>query len=98
VVVAEALEGWDAVGLKALASAATRLEPTAAVALFTAASPALVVVAGGAEAGVDAGAAVRDLVSRFGGKGGGKADLAQGGSLEGDTQEMTSAAREILGS
>ncbi|MGE0042489.1 MAG: DHHA1 domain-containing protein [Vicinamibacterales bacterium] len=96
VVVVEALEGWDAVGLKALASAATRLEPAAAVALFTAASPALVVVAGGASAGIDAGAVVKALLARFGGRGGGKPDLAQAGSLEGDSRGMIQAATEIL--
>ena len=46
-VVAEALDGWDAVGLKALAMAAVSEEPTAAVALFSRAEPALVVIARG---------------------------------------------------
>jgi len=41
-------------------------------------------------------ATVRALVARFGGKGGGKSDLAQGGGLIGDSAALVAAAREIL--
>ena len=96
VVVAEALEGWDATGLKALASAAAASEPKAAVALFTTTTPALVVVARGKDAGIDAGVVLKALVATFGGKGGGKPDLAQGGGLTGSVAEFLAAARELL--
>ena len=49
--------------------------------LFTTTTPALVVVARGASANVDAGAVLKQLTAKFGGKGGGKPDLAQGGGL-----------------
>jgi alanyl-tRNA synthetase len=98
VVVVQALEGWDANGLKALAAAATAVESRAVVALFSTSTPALVVLARGQAAGnVDVAAILKMLLGRFGGKGGGKPDLAQGGGLVGETQELLKAAREALG-
>jgi alanyl-tRNA synthetase len=95
IVIVEALADLDAAALKAMAAAAAA-EPGAAVALFSTTLPALVVVACGAGAGVDAGATLKGLVARFGGKGGGKPDLAQGGGLQGDPATLVSAARELL--
>lgn len=95
-VVAEALDGWDAAGLKALAVAAAAQEPRAAVALFSTSTPALAVVARGPDAGVDAAAVLKALVGRFGGKGGGRPDLAQGGGLNGGANEILAAVRELL--
>ena len=96
IVIVEALEGWDANGLKAMAMAAVAAEPTSAVALFTTTSPALAVIARGPGGGVDAGAALKSLITRFGGKGGGKPDLAQGGGLVAPTDQLITAARELL--
>ena len=95
-VIAEALPDLDAAGLKAMAAAAAA-EPGSAVALFTATSPALVVVASHPAAGLDAGATLKALVAQFGGKGGGKADLAQGGGLNASSDALVAAARELLG-
>jgi alanyl-tRNA synthetase len=94
-VIAEALPDLDAAALKAMAAAAAT-EPGAAVALFTATSPALVVVASHTAAGLDAGATLKALVARFGGKGGGKPDLAQGGGLNAPSDTLVAAARELL--
>lgn len=96
VVVAQALDGWDAAGLKSMAAAVAQ-NPGAAVAVFSAASPALVVVARGREVMVDASAVLKALIERYGGKGGGKPDLAQGGGLTGDVNDIVAAARELLG-
>ncbi len=96
-VVIEALEGWDAQGLKAIAVAAAAERPNAVVALFTMTAPALVVIARGASATADAGAVLKGLVAKFGGKGGGKPDLAQGGGLMGSSAEVTEFARALLG-
>ena len=79
--IAEALEGWDPQGLKAIALAATAAQPEAVVALFTSSTPAQVVIARGPKSNVDAGALLKRLAEKFGGKGGGKPDLAQGGGL-----------------
>ena len=86
--IAEALEGWDPQGLKAIAVAATAAQPEAVVALFTSTTPAQVVIARGANASVDAGALLKQLAAKFGGKGGGKPDLAQGGGLGAPPTEL----------
>ena len=94
-VVAEALDGWDAQGLKAIAVAAVAEKPNAVVALFTTTSPALAVIARGSAATADAGAVLKALVAQFGGKGGGKPDLAQGGGLMGTPAQLIEAARAL---
>lgn len=96
-VLIETLDGWDAQGLKAIAVAAAAVKPTAVVVLFSATTPALVVIARGSAATADAGALMKALVAEFGGKGGGKPDLAQGGGLTGSAVELAAAARRLLG-
>ncbi len=95
-VIVEALEGWDAQGLKAIAVAAAAGNPNAVVALFSTTTPALVVIARGQAATADAGAMLRSLVAQFGGKGGGKPDLAQGGGLSGSQAQLTKAIEGLL--
>ena len=95
-VIVEAIEGWDAQGLKAMAVAAAGIDPAAAIALFTTTAPALAVIAKGANGGIDAGAVLKELVAKFGGKGGGKPDLAQGGGLSGTSAELIASARALL--
>jgi alanyl-tRNA synthetase len=95
--IVEALDGWDAQGLKGIAAAATAAQPAAVVVLFTTTTPALVVVARGANANVDAGAVLKQLTAKFGGKGGGKPDLAQGGGLNATTAQLIEATRAIVG-
>jgi alanyl-tRNA synthetase len=89
------LDGWDAPGLKAVASAMTGMGPVA-TALFSSASPAIVVIARSAGVQADAAATLKRLVERFGGRGGGKPDLAQGGGLTGSVDDMRALARELL--
>ena len=91
--VVAALDGWDAHGLKAIATAATAANPEAVVALFTTVSPAQVVIARGSKARLDAGALLKQLASQFGGKGGGKLDLAQGGGFTAPTAELIAAVK-----
>jgi alanyl-tRNA synthetase len=91
-VIVEALEGWDAAGLKAIAAAATISGRVAVVLL----SRDAIVVARSGEMNVDANAVLRQLAQRFGGKGGGKPDLAQGGGLKGSLEEIASVARELV--
>jgi alanyl-tRNA synthetase len=94
-VVVDALDGWDASGLKMIATEITQHARTA-VALFSASSPCAVVIARSRDLSLDASAVLRALTDRFGGRGGGKADLAQGGGLTGDIADICSAARELL--
>ena len=96
VVLVEALDGWDAQGLKAVAVAAAAAQPNAVVVLFTMTMPALVVIARGTAATIDAGALLKGLVAKFGGKGGGKPDLAQGGGLIATSAELVGGARSLL--
>jgi alanyl-tRNA synthetase len=94
-IVVEAVPDLDAAGLKAMAAAAAS-NPGAAVVLFSASTPALVVVAAHPAAGIDANATLKALVAKFGGKGGGKPELAQGGGLAGDAADLVTAARALL--
>ena len=94
--VVEVIDGWDAQGIKAIAAAITAADPTAAVALFTAANPAQVVVARGAASRIDAGSVLKLLAAEFGGKGGGKADLAQGGGLAGNADDLKAFAKTLF--
>ena len=77
-VLVDAPEGWDAAGLKTLAAAATALEPQLVVALFTTTTPVQAVIAAAPSSGIDASAVLKGLISAFGGKGGGRRELAQG--------------------
>jgi alanyl-tRNA synthetase len=94
--VVEAIDGWDAQGIKAIAAAITAADPNAAAALFTTANPAQVVIARGASSTIDAGAVLKQLAAKFGGKGGGKPDLAQGGGFGAPVAELVAYVRGLL--
>jgi alanyl-tRNA synthetase len=95
--IAEALDGWDAASLKTVAVAATAEAPSAAVALFSRSLPAVAVVARGAESPIDAAAILKALIARFGGKGGGKPEIAQGGGLAASgADDLVAEARRLL--
>lgn len=87
-VIVEAIDGWDAQGVKSIAGAITATNPDAVVVLFTTTTPAQVVIARGSKATIDAGALLKQLAATFGGKGGGKPDLAQGGGFTAPTHEL----------
>jgi alanyl-tRNA synthetase len=91
-VLVDVLEGQDAAGLKAIATAAAAAGRVAAVLI----SREAIVVARSADVHLDANAVLRQLADRFGGRGGGKADLAQGGGLNGSAADIASAARELV--
>jgi alanyl-tRNA synthetase len=93
--VATVVTGWDANGLKNLASALVD-HPASVAVLLGSESPFAIAVARSRDLSFDSGDVVRKLLERFGGKGGGKGAMAQGGGLTGDTQEILRAAREQL--
>jgi alanyl-tRNA synthetase len=94
-VVVEALEGWDATGLKAVASSiAERAGHVAAI--ISAPAPSTLVVARAADVTIDCAAILKQLVAQFGGKGGGRPEMAQGGGLQGPTGDVLKAARDLF--
>lgn len=96
ILVVEALEGWDATGLKAIATAVART-PGVCAALFSTTSPSLVVVSRAPDTTLDAAAVAKALSDQFGGKGGGKPEFAQAGGLTGAIGPMLGSARDFLG-
>ncbi len=89
------IDGWDAAGLKIMASTMAAAGGVAA-ALVSSSVPALVVVVRSADVALDSSKVLRTLVGQFGGRGGGKSDLAQGGGLTGSAEDIADAARRAL--
>ena len=85
----------DQAGLKQLASAIAADSGPAAL-LISAARPSAIVIARGGEATVDAGALLKAIVARFGGKGGGRPELAQGGGVDADPEGIRQFGIELI--
>ena len=94
-VVAASLPTWDAAGLKAIAARIAE-RPTHVAILVGGPEPLPIVVARGTEAGIDAGALLRQLLTRHGGKGGGRPELAQGGGLTSAADDVLASARALI--
>jgi alanyl-tRNA synthetase len=95
-VVIAAMDGWDAGGLKAIAAAIAERPGHAAI-LAAGPPPVAIAVARAADAQLDAGATVRALTAKFGGKGGGRSELAQGGGLNASAADVAAFARTLIG-
>jgi len=85
----------DANGLKTLATAIVT-RPRLIVVLVSTTSPSLVVVARSQDAAIAANQVLAALTSKFGGKGGGKPELAQGGGLGAPSDTILEAARAAV--
>ena len=94
-IVLEALDGWDAAGLKTIASAIAERPGHAAI-LVSGTAPLAVVVARAADVRLDAAAILKSLTAKFGGKGGGRPELAQGGGVNGPAAGVIAFARTLL--
>ena len=94
-VVCRVVDGRDAAGLKALSQAIVA-RPGHVVALVSGSRPTVVVVARSADATTDAAQVVKTLIGRFGGKGGGRPEGAQGGGFDAEPETLRVAAYEIL--
>ena len=90
------MDGWDPNGLKLIASAIVARGGLVA-GLVSAPAPSSLLIAASADVDVDCAAALKQLVAKFGGKGGGRRDIAQGGGAEGDPEQIAANLREILG-
>jgi alanyl-tRNA synthetase len=95
--VAAALTGWDAVGLKTIASRVVERPGHLAV-LVSDPGPAAIVIARAPDLPHDAGALLRVIVARHGGKGGGRPEMAQGGGLTAPAPQILDTARELVAS
>jgi len=89
------VDGWDQNGLKSLAGAITTRAGHLA-ALFSGTSPSAAVIARAPDVAVDCALILKKLIERFDGKGGGRPDLAQGGGLQGDPEEILRLTRELI--
>jgi alanyl-tRNA synthetase len=85
----------DANGLKALATSIVGAPGMVAVLLSTS-RPALVVVARSSDVAVSAQQLLAGLVARFGGRGGGRPELAQGGGLDAEGDAILAHATSLL--
>ena len=85
----------DANGLKTLA-AAIAAHPGYIVVLVSTATPALVVVARSEDRPVQANQLLSALTARFGGRGGGRPEFAQGGGLDASPEQIFEAARTMI--
>jgi alanyl-tRNA synthetase len=85
----------DANGLKTLAAAVVA-RPGHLVVLVSTSTPALVVVARSADVNASAQQLVATLVTKFGGRGGGRAELAQAGGLDAASGAILEAARAAI--
>ena len=85
----------DMTWLKLLAAAFTARPGRIAV-LVSKELPAGVVVAASPDTGVAANTVLAGLTASFGGRGGGKADLAQGGGLAADPETIVEKARSAI--
>ena len=90
----QVLDG-DAVRLRTLATALTA-HPGVVAVLVSTAVPALAVVARSADLAVACNEVVSALLKEFGGRGGGKPDLAQCGGLQAPADLILASARAIL--
>jgi alanyl-tRNA synthetase len=92
--VARALDA-DANGLKSLATAIAARSGYVVV-LVSTSTPALAVVARSGDVTVSAQRVLASLMATFGGRGGGRAELAQGGGLAAPPDAILKAAREAI--
>jgi alanyl-tRNA synthetase len=85
----------DANTLKTIASTITS-KPGFLVVLVSATPPLLVVIARSSDVSVSASELLSALTAKFGGRGGGKPDLAQGGGLTGSRDEILTYAHNLI--
>jgi alanyl-tRNA synthetase len=90
-----AMPGWDAAGLKTIASRIVE-RPGHFVVLLGDPPTVPIVVARSSDVAQDAGAILRKIVERHGGKGGGRPEMAQGGGITAPPAAVLEHARELV--
>jgi alanyl-tRNA synthetase len=92
--VARAIDA-DVNGLKSLASAIVA-KPGFLVVLVSTSMPALIVIARSADVDVSSQELLAKLIAAFGGRGGGRSEMSQGGGLAGTAASILDALRSLL--
>jgi alanyl-tRNA synthetase len=92
--VARAIDA-DANGLKSLASTIAG-EPGFLVVLVSTSKPALVVIARSSDVDVSAQQVLKDLIAAFGGRGGGRSEMSQGGGLDTTSEAIFDVVRSVV--
>jgi alanyl-tRNA synthetase len=92
-----AMPGWDAAGLKTVASRIVE-RPGHVVVLLGDPPTVPIVVARSSDVAQDAGAILRKIVERHGGKGGGRPEMAQGGGITAPPAAVLEHARDLISS
>jgi alanyl-tRNA synthetase len=85
----------DANGLKALATAIVA-KPGFVVVLISSSTPALAVIARSADVNVSSQKLLASLIAEFGGRGGGRPEMAQGGGLAASADAILSRVRAAI--
>jgi alanyl-tRNA synthetase len=85
----------DAAALKQMASAIVS-RPGHAVVLAGSSSPSPLVIARSAGVPLDSAALLKQILARFGGKGGGRPELAQAGGLQASPEDVLAAAKQVI--
>jgi alanyl-tRNA synthetase len=101
-----ALEGWDPASLKGIASGIVERSGHVAVLFGTVVGGAIgrpgttpgyaVVAARSPDVALDCAALLRKVTERFGGKGGGRPELAQGGGVAGDVRDAIAFTKRTI--
>ena len=94
--VVEAVEDADVNGLKSMAQTIAGRAGHVAI-LLTASAPRSVVIARAVDVALDASALLKQMTLQFGGRGGGRPELAQGGGLDASPADVAAAATRALG-
>ena len=93
-IVARAVDA-DASGLKVLASAIVA-HAGLVVALVSTSTPSQIIIARSADVSISAHHLLTQLIAIFGGRGGGRAELAQGGGLGGSPQAILNQLKSLI--
>jgi alanyl-tRNA synthetase len=89
------LDGWDAAGLRAIATAVTA-HPRVVTVLLSSSAPYAAAVARSGDVAVDSNSVLKTMMASHGGRGGGKLDLAQGAGLTGELSAIIETARTAI--
>jgi alanyl-tRNA synthetase len=94
--VAATLPGWDIAAIKTIASRIIE-RPAHIAVLLSEPAPSSIVIARSAGLALDSGAILKVLIAKHGGKGGGRAELAQGGGITAPAADVLESASEVIG-